>query len=99
MFLIRQMCDKAILENGGTLSLFLTATKTKTCVIKQLVITLMHYNVSECYKTRKIRDKAPTIKYVPKCDKTQEMCNKAGHRCVLYLILFLINIKLKKYVT
>ena len=33
------MCDKAMLENGGT-SLFLTAAKIKKCVIKQLIIRL-----------------------------------------------------------
>ena len=34
----QQICDKAILQNG----LFLIATKIKKCVIKQLIITLMH---------------------------------------------------------
>ena len=37
----RQMCGKAILENGGTLN-SLPATKIKKCVIKQLIITLIH---------------------------------------------------------
>ena len=37
----QQMCEKAILENGGTLK-FLTATKIKKWVINQLIITLMH---------------------------------------------------------
>ena len=37
-----------------------------------------------------------TIKYVPECYKTQGMCYKAVHRC---LLVFLINVKLKKYVT
>ena len=36
------MCDKAVLEDGGTLSLFLTATKIKKCVIKLPRITFMH---------------------------------------------------------
>ena len=40
-----------------------------------------------------------TIKFVLKCFMTQEMCDKAVNRCFLYLILFLINIKLKKSVT
>ena len=35
------MFDKAILENCGTLNLFLTATKIKKCVIKLLRIILM----------------------------------------------------------
>ena len=60
--------------------------------------------VPECYKIQKVCDKAvdthPTaIKYVPKCYNTREMCYTAVHRCFFYLILFLINIKLKKYVT
>ena len=38
----QQMYDKVILENCGTLSLFLTATKIKKCVIKLLTITIMH---------------------------------------------------------
>ena len=39
---IQQMCAKAILENGGTLSLFLTAIKINNCMIKLLTIILMH---------------------------------------------------------
>ena len=35
------MCDKAILENGEHLSLFLTSTKIKKCVEKPLIITLV----------------------------------------------------------
>ena len=62
--------------------------------------------VSECYKTQKMRDKAidthpytSATQFVPECYKTQEMCYKAVNRWFLYLILFLINIKLKKYMT
>ena len=40
-----------------------------------------------------------TMQFVPECCKTQEMCAKTVNICFLYLILFLINIKLKKYVT
>ena len=40
-----------------------------------------------------------TIKSVPECYETQEMCYKTVDRCFLYLILSLINIKLKKYLT
>ena len=42
MFMIKtqQMCDKVILENGGLLESI--ATKIKECLIKQLIITLMH---------------------------------------------------------
>ena len=40
-----------------------------------------------------------TMKFVPECYKTQGICYRTIHRYFLYLILFLINIKLKKYVT
>ena len=58
----------------------------------------------KCYKTENMCDKAhatysSTIKFVLRCCMTQERCDKAVNRCFLYLILFLINIKLKKYVT
>ena len=58
----------------------------------------------ECYKIQKMCDKAvdthnSTIQLVTECYKIQEMCYKAVHRCFLHLILFLINIRLKKYVT
>ena len=37
------MCDKAISENSETLkSLFLIAVEIKKCVIKLLIITVMH---------------------------------------------------------
>ena len=60
--------------------------------------------VSECYKTKKMCDIAADsylskVQLVPECYKTQEMCYQAVNRCLLYLILFLINIKLKKSVT
>ena len=60
--------------------------------------------VPKRYKTQKICDKAvntypSTIKFVPECFMTQEMCDKAVNRYFLYLILFLINIKIKKSVT
>ena len=63
----------------------------------------LHF-VPECYKTQNMRDKVGdtylcTIKFVSKFYKTQEMCNKAVNRYFLYLILFLIGIKLKKCVT
>ena len=39
------------------------------------------------------------LESVPECYKTQEMCDKELTDVFLYLILFLINIKLKKSVT
>ena len=66
------MCDKAIPEK------FLTATYIKKCVIKLLIITLMH--VPDSYKTQKIRDKDLNGSF-------------------LAFFIFLIDIKLKKFVT
>ena len=58
----------------------------------------------ECYKTQNVCDKAvdsplSAIQFVSEYNKAQEMCYNVVHRCFLYLILFLININLKKYVT
>ena len=39
-----------------------------------------------------------TIKYVSECCKTQDMCYKVVRRCFLYLNLFLIDVKLNKYI-
>ena len=61
--------------------------------------------VPECYKTQKMChnktvDAYPfTIKFIPECFMTQEMCDKAVNRCFSYLIVSLIDIKLKKCVT
>ena len=55
MFLVdiapQEICVKANLENIGTLkylrlSLFMTATKVKKCVVKLLIIMHMHSNLS-----------------------------------------------------
>ena len=40
-----------------------------------------------------------TIQFVPECYKTQKMCEKAFNKCFLALFIFLIGIKLTKYVT
>ena len=40
------MCDKEVLEIGGTLELLLIATNINKCVIKLLIITLIHSNFS-----------------------------------------------------
>ena len=61
-------------------------------------------SVSDCYKNKKMCNKAVdnyphTLEFVPECCKTEEMCDEAVHKCFFfYLILFLINTKLKKYV-
>ena len=60
--------------------------------------------VPECYKTQKTSEKyvstyPSTIKFVPECIMTQEKIDNAINRYFLYLIRFLINITLKKYMT
>ena len=98
------MCDKAILENAGTLKFLSECYKNEEICDK--AVDDYRYAlefVPRYYKAQKICDKAvdthsPTIKYITECYKTQRMCNKAVHVCFyLYLILFLGNMKLKKY--
>ena len=60
--------------------------------------------VPECYKTQKMCDKAvntypSTIKFVPECFMTQKCVMTQSIDVILYLTIFLINIKLKKCVT
>ena len=60
--------------------------------------------VPDFYKTQKMCDKAvntyrSTIQFVPECYKAQELCDKAVNRYLLFLILYPIGIKVKKYVT
>ena len=40
-----------------------------------------------------------TIQFFPECYTAQEMCDKAVNRYLLFLILYPIAIKVKKYVT
>ena len=83
------MCDKSIIENGGTL-------KSVPYCYKNLE---MHYKaienyphalelVHKCDKTRKLCDKAvntypSTIKFAPECFTTQKLCGKAFNRSFL----------------
>ena len=56
--------------------------------------------VPDCYITQNMSDKAVnTHPSTVQCYKTQEICDKVVNRCFLYLILLLIGIKLKKYMT
>ena len=101
------MCDKAILggTNGGTLKSVLECYKNQDMCIKA-VDQYPHALefVPQSYKTQNMCDKAVDtypykIKFVPECYKIQEMYDKAVNRYFLYLILFLINVKVKKCVT
>ena len=98
------MCDKAIIENGGTLKSVPDCYKNQE-MSNKAVDNYPHALefVPECYKTQEMRDKAvdtypSTIKVVPGCFMAQEMCDKAVERCFLYLLLFMSSIKLKKCV-
>ena len=98
------MCDKAILENGGTLKCVPDCYKNQELCKK----TFDSYPPalgfsSKCYKTKIMCDNAvntylSTTKFVRECFMTQKMCNKAVNSYFFYLVLFLINIKLKKCV-
>ena len=100
-----QICDKTILENGGTLKAVPHYYRNQEMCNK----TANNYPhalefVPEPYKAKKICDKVvstypSTIKFFPEWFITLEMCDKVIHKCCLYLILFLIGITRKKYVT
>ena len=98
MFLINKRLNKAVIENRGTLK------SVPDCYKNQKICNKAVNNqpralefVPGCCKTQKMCDKAHplTIKYVSEFYKTQEMCYRTVHS----LNLFLINVKLKKYVT
>ena len=93
------MCDKFILENGGTLKSVTDCYKNQEMCSKAIdnYPHALEF-ISECYKTQKCIMKLPIpsiLKFVPECLMTQEMDDKAVNRCFLYLILFLIDTKLK----
>ena len=103
---LSSVCDKAFLEKGETLKSVPDCYKNQEMCHK----TVDNYPhalefVPQCYKTQKISDKAVetypyTIKFGRECFMTQEMCDKVVNIYIfLYLILFLIGIKLKKCVT
>ena len=101
-----QMCDKTVLQNGGILKSVPDFYKNQEMCNKAInnyphALEL----VPECYNPpKKIRDSSvdtypSTIKFASECFMAQEMYDKAVNRCFLYFIVFLINIKIKKYVT
>ena len=100
------MCDKAVLGNDRIFKSVLDCQKNHKISTK-VVGCYPHAleSVPECYKAHKMSDKAVdtppplTITYVLESYKTQEMSYKAVQRCFVYLNLFLINIKVNKYVS
>ena len=90
----QQMCDKAILENGGTLKSVHECYKNQE-MCNKAVDNYPHalQFVPECYKTQNMYDKADntypsTIKFVPECVMSQEMCDKTVNRYIYFFILF-----------
>ena len=79
------MCDKAILENGGTLKSVLDCYKNQE-MYNKAADNYPHALefVPECCKIQKMCDDAhlSSIKFVPECYKTYEMYNKAVNRCL-----------------
>ena len=60
--------------------------------------------IPDSYKNQEMYNKAidnypHALEFVPECFMTQELWDKAVNRCFLYLVLFPIDIKLKKSVT
>ena len=99
----QQMCDMAILANGGTL------TSVSDCYKNQEMCNTVDnyhhalYFVPECYKSKKCVIKLLIFvllqkEIVPECFIAQEMSDKAFNSYFFYLILFLIGIKLKNCV-
>ena len=81
------LCDKATLENGGTLKPVSDCYKNQQ-MCGEAVDNYSHVLefVPECYKTQKMCDKAvdiypSTIEFVPHQFKTQEMGDKAVDKC------------------
>ena len=97
------MCNKTILENGGTLESVPDYYKNQQMCDK-VVDNYPHALkfVPDCYMTQKMCDKAVNthafiIEYVP--DQFKKRVIKRLIDVFLYLILFPINMRLKKCVT
>ena len=92
------MCDKAILENCGTLKSLTHCYKNQK-ICNKAVDIYVHAYIRNCYKTQKMCNKSvntspSAIEFVPECYKTQKMCIKA---VLLFLIPFMIDARLKKF--
>ena len=101
----QQMCDKAILENGGTLNSVCDYHRNHEMYNKAVGYYPHALEfVPECYKTQKRCDEAadtppPTINMFLKTTRLKKSVIKQFIDVFLYLILFLIKRKLKKYET
>ena len=82
-----RMCDKVVVENGGTLKFIPDSYKNKK-MCNQAVdnyIDALDY-VPDCYKTQKMNNKvvdtnSATTRFISEWFKTQEMCNKDVNTC------------------
>ena len=98
------MCKYAIKKSSFLIRYVLDQFKTQQMYDKAISDGTLKF-VPYCSKDQHLcNNKAlpnypHALEFVPECYKTQKVCYKALYRCFLYLILFLINIKLKKYVT
>ena len=99
-FKTQEIYDKINLENGGMSRFIPNCYKNQRMCDKAIVnyFTPLKF-VPDCYKTRNMSDKAvdtypSAMQFASDGYKTQEMCNKPF--AFLYLILFPVNIKLKK---
>ena len=99
----QEMCDKVILENGGTLK-FVPDCYKNQCIIKLLIIMLMHQNLSLiAIRMRKCIIKL-SILIIPQCSlflnaiRLKKCVIKLLILVVSYLVLSVIDARLNKYV-
>ena len=98
----QQMCDKAILENGGTESVPDCYKNQQMCdkVVDNYPHTLKF--VPGSYVTRKMCDEAVntygSIQFVPDCYRLEKCVIKLLIDVFLHFFMFLIDVKLKKRV-
>ena len=100
VYVPNQFKTQVNLENGGMLRFIPNCHKNQRMCDKAIVnyFTPLKF-VPDCYKTRNMSDKAvdtypSAMQFASDGYKTQEMCNKPF--AFLYLILFPVNVKLKK---
>ena len=86
---IKKMCKHAVIK----LPFVIRAVPDRFNIQEMCDKTIIENGVAlksvlDCYKNQ----------FLPECYKTQEMCRKGADTCLLYLIMFLVNLRLKKCV-
>ena len=100
VYVPNQFKTQVNLENGGMLRFIPNCYKNQKMCDKAIVNYFHPLEFApDCYKTRNMSDKAvdtypSAMQFASDGYKTQEMCNKPF--AFLYLILFPVNVKLKK---